>query len=800
MDALERVYGQIDWKAKDYQVDEKEKAKHAREVLKRVERILKPWLKRLGVPTKVRHDQSKISESQYLEVFWKPDYEPPVRLANRHVPKGWHFLLKVRVSYHYIPGTAPVAYDERSREVNIVLPMEDKAIADALKRLLVQVRRTVNEWEKQAKRQAKSLLQMTIAQLKRQVKDMEKPGAPYDKASIAKAKAMLSDYESRLKSMKEATTAPLKFPSKLPVFRSTSSRGGGESIAKAIQSILEPWLINHKAFIVPSKKGRHVVLNIYQHTKDAYPGRPKGWKPVGVVLVGGDVKTLGIRGDVLSIPIPSGENSWMPHLKKFVRLLNNNLKRSKEKTPSYHYEAQAIAIAVPYPGITLDIPRELVSKEDIEKVKKAIKKYFLPYAKKWGKAKDIGRKALTKMNLAFSKALSKVHLDTDTAEEIAHLFDIATHSAHMFASKRPKPMKTKRDLHEAADVKKMASLVANQLDISVQELQRMLKQSKDLLATWGRIVIKTKPGKEKEAAQRFLNQILLATERKDKKRKGVRVFTESSSPINPFDPDRFFGHNGTYRPNRKPKIYRSLPPGVYEAGMDLQGPYFQEMKVNTDALLKFEDTRQEEVVNEVRKFWSLRERYDKLGFRHVRGILLYGAPGVGKTCLLNRLMFENRDDEHIVLYSKCSPSVLPTVLNSLRKVESERPVLVIMEDIDDLVRYDERSLLNLFDGGDTVNHVCYVATTNYIESFPPRMLRPGRFDRKVQILPPPKEGRIAYLQSKLGLEEDDGRMDEYLDLTDGFTFSQLKEFVIATECMEEDPETVAKRIRLGLEH
>jgi len=242
----------------------------------------------------------------------------------------------------------------------------------------------------------------------------------------------------------------------------------------------------------------------------------------------------------------------------------------------------------------------------------------------------------------------------------------------------------------------------------------------------------------------------------------------------------------------------TLEPGIYEIQSSMSGPYFEVTSVTTDALLRFKDSRYNETLNEISKFWKLKEKYADMGFPHKRGVLLYGPPGTGKSCLLKMVIEEMVGDGNIVLKTR-SPGTLMTGLKALREIEKDRKVLCILEDVDELCRYNEHSILQLFDGDSTVDNVCYLATTNYIERLPPRILRSGRFDRKVKVVAPPKEGRMAYYQAKLGLNENGNELKEIVDLTDGFTFAEMKEFLVSTYILDIPAKTAAHRIRTGLE-
>lgn len=260
---------------------------------------------------------------------------------------------------------------------------------------------------------------------------------------------------------------------------------------------------------------------------------------------------------------------------------------------------------------------------------------------------------------------------------------------------------------------------------------------------------------------------------------------------------------------KRPYGNASLPPrqqrleaGVYKIKSDLKGIFFEVHNVNTDELLRFQDERYETVLNEIDDFFTdgRKEKFDTLGFSHKRGVMLYGEPGVGKSCLMKLVMEQmiNRDDIVFIANSQDIYN-LREGLNEFKEVEPSRNCVVILEDIDEAMRYNEKAFLNLFDGDDQVNGVLYLATTNHLNVMSDRFKRPGRFDRILEIKKPPREGRLAYLQAKLGVNEDEGTLEELADDTDNFSFGQLREFLVAHYCLGQTKSDVLKRLK-GIEN
>jgi SpoVK/Ycf46/Vps4 family AAA+-type ATPase len=201
------------------------------------------------------------------------------------------------------------------------------------------------------------------------------------------------------------------------------------------------------------------------------------------------------------------------------------------------------------------------------------------------------------------------------------------------------------------------------------------------------------------------------------------------------------------------------------------------------------------VMEEIDQFWTLKPNFDKLGLLHHRGILVYGPPGTGKSAMMQQVA-ERMVKQDNVLFFAHGLGGLMAGLQAFRDVEPTRKAVVVLEDLDEYLQWSERDLLQLLDGENSVDNVLFLASTNYIQKFPPRLLRPGRFDRKVFLGFPPIEGRRTYLQNKLKGTESAEAIEELAVKTDGMSFGHLRELVIAAFAFKEPIEKVLRRLKV----
>ena len=266
------------------------------------------------------------------------------------------------------------------------------------------------------------------------------------------------------------------------------------------------------------------------------------------------------------------------------------------------------------------------------------------------------------------------------------------------------------------------------------------------------------------------------------------------------------GPNGKYR--SAAKTVPHLPAGVYKVEQDDAGPYLQLQDVISDNIVELPGTANVRVLEGMKKFWQRRDRYDKFGLVYKRGVLMWGPPGSGKSVTINLLMKELISNDGIVLL--CShPDLLAHMLHRVRQLEPERPIIVVMEDIDEIIdRHNEHTILSMLDGENQVANVVYVATTNYPDKLGARIAnRPSRFDERIFVDMPKAPARRAYLEHATTTDEngvkvcglDAETLDKWTKDTEGFSVAHMRELVVSCFCLDQSYEKVLKRMKKMME-
>lgn len=240
---------------------------------------------------------------------------------------------------------------------------------------------------------------------------------------------------------------------------------------------------------------------------------------------------------------------------------------------------------------------------------------------------------------------------------------------------------------------------------------------------------------------------------------------------------------------------KSLPSGCYKPRATQQGIFIDPMDIVTDNLIKFPDTKSDEIISEVESFWTLKDKFKEYGFMHKRGFLLWGPPGSGKSSLLAILIANMVKNGGLVLVAE-HPGLLGEVLHQIRSVEPNRPIIVTWEDLDTVVyRYGESEVLNILDGEAQVDNIVFIATTNYPEKLDDRITnRPSRFDRIQKIDVPSAESRALYLSTKIGTTvAPDGT--DLVKTTEGMSIAHLRELIVGVYCQGNKPADVLARLK-----
>jgi cell division protease FtsH len=174
------------------------------------------------------------------------------------------------------------------------------------------------------------------------------------------------------------------------------------------------------------------------------------------------------------------------------------------------------------------------------------------------------------------------------------------------------------------------------------------------------------------------------------------------------------------------------------------------------------DEAVEELV-EVKEFLAEPARFEAVGARIPKGVLLFGPPGTGKTLLARAVageagvpFFSISGSDFVEMFVGVGASRVRDLFN---QAKSQAPAIVFVDEIDAVGRHrgaglggghDEREqtlnqLLVEMDGFDTSKGVILIAGTNRPDILDPALLRPGRFDRHIAVDPPDLQGRKAIL-------------------------------------------------------
>ena len=249
-------------------------------------------------------------------------------------------------------------------------------------------------------------------------------------------------------------------------------------------------------------------------------------------------------------------------------------------------------------------------------------------------------------------------------------------------------------------------------------------------------------------------------------------------------------------------------------------------KITFDDVAGLEEEKHEMI--EIVDFLKNPERFNQMGAKIPRGVLLCGQPGTGKTLIAKAIAGEAKvpfismsGSEFIEMFAGLGASRVRKLFEKAKKIS---PCIIFIDEIDAIGSRRNSSggaesennqtlnqLLVEMDGFDTDETIIVLAATNRPEMLDKALLRPGRFDRRITIALPDMKGREAILKihAKEKKFAEDVDLKSIAEDTAGFTGADLANIlneaaIIATinehdAITNKDIEDAVKKVTVGLE-
>ncbi|MBU0532474.1 CDC48 family AAA ATPase [Candidatus Micrarchaeota archaeon] len=256
--------------------------------------------------------------------------------------------------------------------------------------------------------------------------------------------------------------------------------------------------------------------------------------------------------------------------------------------------------------------------------------------------------------------------------------------------------------------------------------------------------------------------------------------------------------------NLSPQLLESIKvtrDDFFNAMHEIQPSALREVFVERPSV-KWEDIGGlEEVKREIQEAVELPlkmpEMFEKMGIRPIKGILMYGPPGTGKTLLAKAVANETEANFISIsgaqVLSKYVGESERTVRELFKKARMAAPCVLFIDEMDAVaVRrtgYGEGgalvterivdTLLTEMDGLRSLKNVVVIAATNRPDILDPALMRPGRFDRFIEIKAPDEAARLSIF--KIAVRNmplsNDVNLKDLTKLTDGYTGADIENLV-----------------------
>ncbi|MCL7392452.1 MAG: CDC48 family AAA ATPase [Thaumarchaeota archaeon] len=257
-----------------------------------------------------------------------------------------------------------------------------------------------------------------------------------------------------------------------------------------------------------------------------------------------------------------------------------------------------------------------------------------------------------------------------------------------------------------------------------------------------------------------------------------------------------------------------------DAYKDITPTALREVEIETPTVRWDQIGGLEEVKQRLREAieWPLKypEKFERLGIKPPKGILLYGPPGCGKTLLAKAIATESEANFISIkgpeIFSKWVGESEKAIREIFRKARQAAPCIVFLDEIESIIPRKDfledssgvshrvaSQLLAEMDGIEDLNGVVVVGATNRPDLLDPAILRPGRFDRLIYVPPPDEKARLQILKiytAKMPLA-DDVSLEEIASMTEGYSGADLeslcREAALSTIRRGAEPEIVTRQ-------
>lgn len=230
-----------------------------------------------------------------------------------------------------------------------------------------------------------------------------------------------------------------------------------------------------------------------------------------------------------------------------------------------------------------------------------------------------------------------------------------------------------------------------------------------------------------------------------------------------------------------------LTPGLYEiydGGGLFQTLYIYEPYTVKENLIQFKTGVAKDILERTSRLFSEETTniYKEMGMLQKAGLIMFGPPGTGKTCLAQLIMMELVEKYGAICMDATDkkPGFITSAVHKVRQIQ-DNPVVIFIDEIETTLSAYESDWLTILDGNDSLEKCLIMGCTNFLKKVPKRIRdRKSRIKDVIEIKSLPHDVYKEFITAKSPtMKSHHVEKFAYLSVENGLTIDELKHALIS---------------------